>query len=476
MSELHDLSALEQAAGMRRRAFSPVELLDHYERRADALDATVGAFITRTHDLALAQARAAERRILAAVPGEPLGPLYGTVVPPKDLARVAGVRCTYGSTTYDHIPAEDDRVVTRMRDGGLVFTGKTNTPEFGLPCYTENDVAPPARTPWDLTRSAGGSSGGAAAAVASGLASAAHGSDGGGSIRIPASVTGLVGVKPARGRISNGPLPDSVGELAHQGVLARTVRDAAALLDVLAGSSPDDLLRAPQARPGEFLAACDDPPGRLRVGRYATPVIAVTDVDPHCLAAYERASALLESLGHDVEDVPPPFGPEVVPAFEAVWAVLAGSVPVAAPDEQRLLPLTRWLRTRARAVSGTELAAAVSTMRGLTRAAVAATAAYDVILTPTLARLPALVGGIRDDADPAADFEAQKRFTPFTSPYNVTGLPALSLPLHRTVVDGVELPVGVQLVGRPFGESTLLRLAAQLEVAAPWQGRRPPLW
>ena len=115
-------------------------------------------------------------------------------------------------------------------------------------------------------------------------------------------------------------------------------------------------------------------------------------------------------------------------------------------------------------------------MRGLTRAAVAATAAYDVILTPTLARLPALVGGIRDDADPAADFEAQKRFTPFTSPYNVTGLPALSLPLHRTVVDGVELPVGVQLVGRPFGESTLLRLAAQLEVAAPWQGRRPPLW
>ena len=147
-----------------------------------------------------------------------------------------------------------------------------------------------------------------------------------------------------------------------------------------------------------------------------------------------------------------------------MWAVLAGSVPVAAPDEQRLLPLTRWLRTRARAVSGTELAAAVSTMRGLTRAAVAATAAYDVILTPTLARLPALVGGIRDDADPAADFEAQKRFTPFTSPYNVTGLPALSLPLHRTVVDGVEPSGGVQLVGRPFGESTLLRLAAQLEV------------
>ena len=313
MSELHDLSALEQAAGMRRRAFSPVELLDHYERRADALDATVGAFITRTHDLALAQARAAERRILAAVPGEPLGPLYGTVVPPKDLARVAGVRCTYGSTTYDHIPAEDDRVVTRMRDGGLVFTGKTNTPEFGLPCYTENDVAPPARTPWDLTRSAGGSSGGAAAAVASGLASAAHGSDGGGSIRIPASVTGLVGLKPARGRISNGPLPDSVGSWPTRGCWRAPSATPRRCWTCSRARLRDDLLRAPQARPGEFLAACDDPPGRLRVGRYATPVIAVTDVDPHCLAAYERASALLESLGHDVEDVPPPFGPRWCP-------------------------------------------------------------------------------------------------------------------------------------------------------------------
>ena len=476
MSELHDLTALEQAAAMRRRQFSPVELLEHYERRADTLDATVGAYITRTHDLALAQATAAERRILAAPEDEPLGPLHGTVVPPKDLARVAGVRCTYGSAVFGFTPTEDDDVVTRMRAGGLVFSGKTSTPELGLPCYTENELAPPARTPWDLTRSAGGSSGGAAAAVASGLASAAHGSDGGGSIRIPASVTGLVGLKPARGRVGNGPFPDGVGELAHQGALARTVRDAAALLDVLAGAWPGDLLPAPAVPAGEFLAACDRTPGRLRVGRYATPVIATTDVDPHCLAGYERASALLASLGHDVEDVPPPFGPEVVPAFEAVWAVGPAAVPLAASDEARLLPLTRWLRERGRAVTGTELAAAVATMRSLTRAAVVATAGYDVILTPTLARLPALVGGIRDDSDPAADFEAQKRFTPFTSPYNVTGLPAVSLPLHWADLDGVELPVGVQLVGRPYGESTLLALAAQLEAAAPWRERRPPLW
>jgi amidase len=476
VSELHDLSALEQARRMRLREVSPVELLAHYQARTDRLDATVGAFITRTDDLALTQARVAEQRIIDADPEEDLGPLFGTVVPVKDLAFVAGVRCTLGSTTYDITPFDDDHVVRRMREGGLTFSGKTNTPEFGLPCYTENAVAPPARTPWDLTRSAGGSSGGAAAAVASGLASAAHGSDGGGSIRIPASVTGLVGLKPARGRVSNGPLHDAVGDLVSQGVLARTVRDAAALLEVMSGAFPDDPFRAPTMSPGELLAACDVEPGQLRIGRYAEPVVTRTAVDAHCLAAYEDASALLASLGHVVEDVAPPFGPDQVVAFEAVWSVLACLTPVPEADEGRLLPLTRWLRERGRAIGGVELAIAVSMMRLLTRATITATAGYDAILTPTLAALPALVGGIRDDGDPAADFEAQKRFTPFTATYNVTGLPAISLPLHWAEVGEVTLPVGVQLVGRPFGEAALLSLAAQLEAARPWQDRRPPLW
>lgn len=481
MTGLHDLSALEQATAMRRKEFSPVELLEHYQRRTDALDATVGAFVTRTDDLAREQASAAQRRILAAPADEPLGPLFGTVVPVKDLDLVAGVRTRFGSLTYDLVPDADEDVVARMRAGGLVITGKTNTPEFGLPCYTEPAVAPPARTPWDLTRSAGGSSGGAAAAVSAGLASAAQGSDGGGSIRIPASVTGLVGLKPSRGRIGNGPEPEGIGELGHQGVLARTVADAAALLDLLAGGSVGDVATAPPAAPGAFLAACATAPGRLRIGRYATPVIAATDVAPQCLAAYEQASTLLDSLGHVVEDVPPPFGPSVVPSFETVWTVMAALVPVVEADEDRLLPLTRWLRERGRRVSGTQLAAAVSVMRSLTRQVVAATAGYDAILTPTLARLPAPVGAIRDDADPAGDFEAQKRFTPFTSPYNITGLPAVSLPLHWAAVrgqDGAEptLPVGVQLVGRPYGEAALLSLAAQVERAAPWHQRRPPSW
>ncbi len=479
MTELHDLTALEQAGAIRRREVSSLELTEHYLARTDRLDRTVGAFVTRTDELAREQARAADARIGAADPDEPLGALFGTVVPAKDLVFVAGVRCRLGSLAYDLVPLGDDHVVTRMRQGGLVISGKTATPEFGLPCYTEPDpeLGPPARTPWDLTRSAGGSSGGAAAAVAAGLASAAHGSDGGGSIRIPASVTGLVGIKPSRGRISNGPLRDPVGELPHQGVLARTVTDAAALLDVLSGPFPDDPFPALPTASGEsFLAAASRDPGRLRIGRYRTPVVAETELQPAVVAAYEDASALLESLGHEVVEAPPPFTPAQIPAFEAVWSVLALLTPVAPDDEERLAPLTRWLRERGRAVSGIELAGAVSLMRIVSRAAIAASAAYDVVLTPTLAELPALVGAQRDDADPAADFEAQKRFTPFTSPYNMTGQPAVSVPLSWPEVDGVTLPVGVQIVGRPYDEATVLALAGQLERAAPWAARRPPVW
>ncbi|MFN8148156.1 MAG: amidase [Candidatus Nanopelagicales bacterium] len=476
MTELHELSALEQAALVRRREVSSVELTEHHLRRADALDAAVGAFITRADDLALDLAAAADARVAAAQPDEVLPALLGTVVPVKDLDALAGVRMTGGSVVFDVVPEQDDHVVALMRAAGLVLSGKTNAPEFGLPCYTEPDVAPPARTPWDLSRSAGGSSGGAAAAVAAGIAAAAQGNDGGGSLRIPASVCGLVTIKPSRGRISNAPWPDSLGELTTHGPLARTVADAAALLDVMAGPTPGDVLvPRPLADGDSFLAAAGRAPGRLRIGRYAVPVIAETDVDPVVLAVHDDASRLLESLGHEVEDIEPPFGPDQVHAFEAVWSILALGVPLDPADEDRLRPLTRWLRERGRSVSGEQLSASVSLMRSLTRRTVESTYAYDAVLTPTLAALPAPVGGLRDDADPAADFEAQKRFTPFTSPYNISGQPAVSLPLGWPEVDGAELPVGVQLVGRPGEEALLVSLAAQLEAAAPWAHRRPPL-
>ena len=472
MGQLHDLTALEQAAAIRAREVSAVELTEHYLRRSDSLSPAVGAFITITPGTALEQARTVDDLVSSTNDLSNLSALAGVVCPTKDLNQVAGVRCTFGSKALQITATADDNVVARMRAEGLVFTGTTNTPEFGLPCYTENDIAPAARTPWDLTRSAGGSSGGAAAAVAAGLAPMAQGSDGGGSIRIPASVCGLVGIKPARGRVSNGPLPEGLGELAVQGPIARTVRDAAALLDAMAGGYPDDPFVA--APPNEsFLSAANREPGTLRIGCYRSPVIADTQVHPDCIDAYERTLALLAELGHVIEEIEPPFGHQAVESFEALWSVGAASIPIPPDRESELLPLTRWLRGRGRELSGTDITRALAVTRSVARAAIVATAGYDVIVTPTLAQPPAVIGSIRNDADPAADFEAQKSFTPFTAPYNITGQPAMTLPLHRT---DSGLPIGTQFIGRPRDERTLITLGAQLEQAHPWLGWVPEIW
>ena len=463
MSELHDLTALEQGDAVRRGDVSPLELTDHYLARADE----VGAFVTRTPDLARARAESLLPRPVDA------GPLYGVPTAVKDLNLTAGVRTTFGSAAYDDfVPDRSDGVVLAMESAGMVSLGKTNTPEFGSPCYTEPDVAPPAVTPWDRTRMAGGSSGGAAAAVAAGLVAVAQGSDGGGSIRIPASCCGLVGLKPTRGRISGWPMYGEVTGLATAGTLARTVRDAAAMLDVLAGRRPGDPSWAPPPTTS-FLASCDRPPGRLRVGRFVEPVIAEADVDPECVAAWESASTLLASLGHDVEDIAVPMPREAVPTFETCWAVLTALSPAPPGREHLLRPLTRWLAEKGRAVSGPEFGLALGAMRRFAADCLSALAAYDVVLTPTLAVPPLPVGALRDDDDPAADFAAQKAFTPWTSAWNVTGMPALSLPLHQT---SSGLPVGVMLAARPAEEDLLLGLAAQVETAAPWAERRPRGW
>jgi amidase len=318
VSELHDLTAVEQGAAVRRGEVSPHELAAHYLERVDE----VGAFVTRTSELALARAGS-----LLPVPDD-AAPLYGVPTAIKDLNLTAGVRTTFGSAAFaDYVPDVSDAVTLAIEAAGMVSLGKTNTPEFGSPCYTEPDVAPAAVTPWDRTRMAGGSSGGAAAAVAAGLVPVAQGSDGGGSIRIPASCCGLVGLKPTRGRISGYPMYGEVTGLATAGTLARSVRDAAALLDVLAGRGVGDPSWAPP--PDEpFLAACDRDPGRLRIARFLEPVITDVEVDPACVAAYESASALLTSLGHDVEDIAVPMPREAVPTFETCWAVLAALSPV----------------------------------------------------------------------------------------------------------------------------------------------------
>jgi amidase len=465
VSELHDLTALEQGELLRDGGISSAELVDHYLERADRLD-SVGAFVTLSADQARSRA--------VGLP-DSSSPLRGVPTAIKDLNLTAGVRTTCGSPVFaDFVPDVSDAVTLAIENAGLVSIGKTSTPEFGSPCYTEPEGAPPAVTPWDRTRMAGGSSGGAAAAVAAGLVPVAQGSDGGGSIRIPASCCGLVGLKPTRGRISGFPMyGDPVG-LSTGGSIARTVRDAAALLDVLAGRRVGDPSWAPPPS-ASFLSACDRDPGRLRIARFIEPVIADTPVDPQCVQAYDDASRLLESLGHEIVDVPVPLPPDAVPVFETCWSVLTALsvVPLSPEAEPMLRPLTRWLTERGRAVSGPEFGLAIGAMRRFAAEALAALAPYDAVLTPTLAAPPLPVGAIRNDDDPAADFAAQKAFTPWTSAWNVTGMPAVSLPLHWTP-DG--LPVGVMLAARPAEEGLLLSLSAQIEAAAPWAERKAPGW
>jgi len=474
MSQIHELTMIELATAIRSKELSPVAVTDHYLQRTQELNDQVGAFYTVTAELAAEQALAAEKAVTEAQDPSALPPLTGVPIPIKDLNMVAGVRQTLGSAAFiDNVPDADDYVVVAIRRAGAILTGKTATPEFGLPCYTETAIAPPARTPWDLSRSAGGSSGGAAAAVAAGLAPAAQGSDGGGSIRIPASVCGLFGIKPSRGRISEGPLMPDLAGLGVNGPLARTVADAALLLDVMAGNFPGDMYTQPPLPEGEsFLGYAGRPPGRLKIARTLQSPVPGAEIHPDCVAAYDEASALLSALGHEVEDIAMPLGPDVVPYFETLWYGYATLAPIDPSQEGMLRPLTQYLRGKGRATGAAELIFAQAYLQAVTRVAVTVLGAYDAVLTPTLARPPVPVGYF-EEVEPAENFERQKLFTPFTAIYNMAGLPAVNVPLHWNA-EG--LPIGVMLAGRMGDEGTLISLSAQLEEARPWQDRHPPIW
>ncbi len=473
MTQLHDLTALEQAAAVRSREVSPTELVTHALARIEALDGGLGAFITVTPERALAAAAAAEHLLRG---GGELPPLLGVPTAIKDLTHTAGVRTTFGSrVTADHVPTVDDAVVTRLAAAGTVSLGKTNTPEFGFPCYTDNDLIGPARCPWDPSLLAGGSSGGAAVAVAAGFVSFAQGSDGGGSIRIPASVNGLVGIKPARGRVSNAPLGSEITGLTTNGPLARTVRDAAAMLDAMAGPELGDPGWAPSLPPGEtFLAAAGRAPGRLRVGLVTGATMPVVELEPEAAAALDDAARLLVDLGHDVEEAPAGLlGHEVLPAFERVWALSGATLPVPLDRVGQLRPLTRELRARGLGMSAREAMEAMAALRSFSRRFLQATASFDVLLAPVVTMTPRPVGWFDADGDGAEDFERNKRYAAFPGVYNVTGQPAISVPLYWTA-DG--LPLGSMLVGRPADEVTLISLSAQLEAARPWAQRHPEVW
>jgi len=479
VTQPHELSALEQAAAIRERALSPVELVEHYLARIVTIDrpedtsAGLGAFFTVTTVQARGQAAEAERAVLA---DEDRGVLHGVPTAIKDLNLTAAVPTTFGSATMrDFVPDINDVVVDKLRAAGTISLGKTATPEFGFACYTEPAFAGPARNPWDIQRLSGGSSGGAAAAVAAGLVPIALGSDGGGSIRIPANCCGIFGIKTSRGRISSGPLGGDTTGLSVNGPLARTVRDAAAMLDAMAGMAPGDPYWAPPLTNGEtFLSYADRDLGRLRIGRYLESGMPGADVDPEVEQAWQAASALLESMGHAVEDLPvPPLTTQVVEDFEIVWSLSGTTLPISESQADDLQPVTAHLRDRGLALSAKQAMDALYAMRIFARRWVEATGVYDVLLAPVCSMTPRPVGWFGQDGPGAPDFERQKRYAPYTAVYNVTGQPAVSVPLSWTE-DG--LPIGSMLVGRPSDEATLIALSARLEEAQPWVQRHPSVW
>jgi amidase len=472
MSELLFRPATELATLIHSGQISSAELVAAALGRIEALQPTINAF---THVDAEGAISAAET-----IAADDPRPFAGVPIAIKDTAPVAGMPYTMASDVFgDFVPGHDAFVVRRLRDAGFVIVGKTSMSEFGILPVSEPRRFGPVRNPWDIDRTPGGSSGGAGAAVAAGMLPLAHGADGGGSIRIPASCCGLVGLKPTRGRISRGPdLGDDF--LVQDGVLTRTVADTAALLDLVSGYEVGDATWAPP--PSErFTAAVKREPGRLRIGYTTTPPIEAP-LDPECERAALDAARLLEDLGHDVEEVAAPWDPEqdLLRPFTAVFGTpmamgvyFGGLVTGREPAPELVEPLTWTFVEGIRERTALDYLLARTQLTGISRGIIALWESYDVVLTPGLAERPVPIGEI--DAcsdDPWADFQRSGRFTPYTAIFNVTGQPAISVPLYHGE-DG--LPTSIQLAGRPADEATLLSLAAQLEAARPWADRRPEL-
>jgi amidase len=467
--------ATELAALVRGGELSARELVEASLARIEEVDGRVNAFTLVDADAALSAAdgiRAGDERPFAGVP-----------IGIKDLyTPVAGLAMSQGSELFgDYAPDYDGYLVRRIREAGFVIVGKTSSPELGIVPFTEPRRFGPTRNPWNLDRTPGGSSGGSAAAIAAGMVPIAHGSDGGGSIRIPSACCGLVGLKPSRGRISRGPdLGDSF--LSTDGMLTRTVEDSARSLDVMAGYEPGDATWAPP--PAEpFASAAGRDPGRLRIGLVLKPPIEA-QLDPICERAARDGAELLGRLGHEVEEVDPPWGRDGDQHLLALFTVLyaaniglgvafSGVVSGQEPARERMEALTWEMFQRGLAQSSIEYMAALSQLQRYTRELVEFASRFDLLLTPALAQRPLEIGAIDTDGpEPMVGFAQTGVFTPFTAVFNVTGQPAISLPLFHGE-DG--MPAAVQLAAPPLGEATLISLAAQLEAEQRWQERRPEL-
>jgi amidase len=500
MDALHERTAVELRDLLAAGEITPIEVTDHFLDRVERLNPSVGAFATVTPGLARERAAALQRAGSspdgkgsdgAAPPSS--GSLWGLPTGDKDLWNRAGVPTGFGSRAFADLPPaqESDEMVRILDAAGVVSLGKTAAPELGFPAYTEPVGGPPTRTPWDLTRGAGGSSGGAAAAVAAGMLPFAPGSDGGGSVRIPAAACGVVGLKPSRGLLPAGSGVDSLGGLVVNGPIARTVADAALLLEaMLPRRAGGDVahpfsLRAPSYEAGAYLAAAQratlparrpgeaGPAGTARIGVTTSSAwdsfYAIT-VSPEARAALDTGVRALSGLGHEIDETVLAEAPEYAPAFRTLWMGGASAVPIDDVETLgKLEPLTQWLIRTGREVPARQLAEALRTLNDFERSLVAQVSVYDAVVTPALALTPRPIGWY-DANNPERNFEQQCQYTPFTSMLNVAGLPAITVPTHWTEPTAeapAGLPMGVQIIGRPGGELTLLALAAQLEAALP---------
>jgi aspartyl-tRNA(Asn)/glutamyl-tRNA(Gln) amidotransferase subunit A len=471
MTEATDLCftpAIELARRIRARDLSPVELLDAVLARVESVDPRVHAFMTLDAERARAAARAAEAAVSA---GGELGSLHGIPVSVKDLEPVAGVRLTSGTRFFeDQVPAYDGAAAGRLRAAGAILFGKTNTPAFGHKDMCDNLLMPATRNPWDLELTSGASSGGAGAAVAAGLGPLAHGSDGAGSIRIPAALCGVFGLKPSHGRVPNWPAADLWGARSHVGPMARTVRDAALMLNAMAGPDPRDPLSidGPLA---DHLAACDGGVRGLRVAWSAD--LGYAPVDREVRALTEAAARSFEQLGCHVEAADPGWdhpGPWHAAIYRATVANRLGHLAVERPEwvDESLAEVIEL----GRSVTAAELLAAQVSRTRFYEQARAFMEPFDLLLTPAMAcpawsweRPPAEI-----DGHPVQRVAGGR--WPLMYPFNLTGWPAASVPCGFT---SAGLPVGLQIVAPWHRDGLCLRAAAALEEARPWAARRPPL-
>ncbi len=449
---------------IRAKQVSPVEVTEALLTRIETLNPKLRAYCTVTADVARRAAREAE---IAVQKNEPLGPLHGVPFSIKDAIYTRGIRTTGGSRLFaDLVPEEDAVAVARLRVAGAVILGKTNTSELAHKATTSNPLFGPTRNPWDPTRTPGGSSGGAAAAVAAGLGPLALGTDGGGSIRIPAAFCGVVGLKPSYGRVPQYPGFPGYEGLLVTGPITRTVRDAAAVLDVIAGSDDRDRVSLPR-EPGSYLDGCEEGVKGLHVAW--SPDLGYAAVDPVVLARCEDAAAEFESVGCHVEvvnpawaDIQEEFATLVSAQFHAYWS---DQLSVA---EAELDPsLVKFIRTGAR-VSARDYVLAEERIKAYWNEVVSFLARFDLLLTPAVA-VPPFVGE-SPPREVAGRAVSVLGWMPFAFPFNLTGQPAASVPAGFTD-DG--LPVGLQIVGRRHADRTVLAAAAAFEAARPWSERRP---